>query len=257
MKELQRIAIASEQIENNHINLTSEQNHYLTRVLRLKKGGKFIAIAPESQWLLVTLKDDLNQGEIEEILTINKELPRDIILIVALPKNGFDDIVRQTTEIGVNTIIPVISERTLLKPSKEKILRWQKIAQEASEQSERQMIPQILEPMSFKESLKLFPDINQYICVTRGNYPHLLTCMQQKYDNMNKEQIPLPIIIAIGTEGGWSDQEVNLAIEHGFQPVSLGKRILRTVTAPLVALSIIVSQIEVNNNVPTVGCIRR
>lgn len=246
MKELQRIAIASEQIENNTINLTSEQNHYLTRVLRLKKGSKFIAIAPESQWLLVTLKDDLNQGEIEETLTINKELPISIILIVALPKNGFDDIVRQTTEIGVNTIIPVMSERTLLKPSKEKILRWQKIAQEASEQSERQIIPQILEPISFKESLKLFPDTNQYICVTRGDYPHLLTCVQHKYDNMNKEQISLPIIIAIGTEGGWSEEEVNLAIKHGFQPVSLGKRILRTVTAPLVALSIIVSQIEVN-----------
>ncbi len=247
MKELQRIAIASDQIENNLINLTPEQNHYLTRVLRFKKGGKFIAIAPESKWLLVILKDDLNQGEIEEILTINKELPMSIILMVALPKNGFDEVVRQTTEIGVNTIIPVISERTLLKPSKEKILRWQKIAQEASEQSERQIIPQILEPISFKESLKLFADINQYICVTRGDYPHLLTCVQQKYDNMNKEQMYLPIIIAIGTEGGWSEDEVNLAIKHGFQPVSLGKRILRTVTAPLVALSIIVSQIEVNS----------
>lgn len=145
---------------------------------------------------------------------------------------------RASTELGVKTIIPVISHRTLLKPSPNKLSRWQKIAQEATEQSERQIIPTIAQPNQYKkimENMTISPG-EGYIAVTRQKIPHLLTCLTTQ--NKNK------IIIVTGPEGGWIEDEITMAVNKGFQPVSLGKRILRAVTAPIFALSLAVGVTE-------------
>jgi 16S rRNA (uracil1498-N3)-methyltransferase len=233
--QLQRIVITTDQKQENNIIFTPEQNHYIYRVLRLKKGDKIIVMDGKEKAWLVNLEQELNP--IIEPFNQQTELPINVTLICALPKgNNFDEIVRYCTELGVNTIIPVISERTLLKPSENKIQRWRKIALEATEQSERQLVPHISNPLPF---LNVLPQITLskekntlgYICVARGENPSLLSCLQ-KQDTSN-------IIIMTGTEGGWSDREIKTAIELKFQPVSLGKRILRAVTAPIMALSII------------------
>ncbi len=244
MVQLQRIAIASQQIQNEHLTLMAEQQHYLGRVLRLKEGDRFIIITPDGEWwiaeLLVTLPSDSPQAKLIERVTIQTELPIEISLIVALPKgDGFEDIVRYGTELGVSQFIPVISQRTILKPSPQKVDRWRRIATEAAEQSERQMIPTLVDPVSFKHYLSVASSqqiSTQYICEARGNYPHLM-----------KEIIsfkPEKLLIATGPEGGWTEEEVKEAIAIGFQPVSLGKRILRAVTAPIVAVSQIVGVME-------------
>jgi 16S rRNA (uracil1498-N3)-methyltransferase len=241
MKELQRIAIAISQINKQQIYLTPEQQHYLMTVLRLKTKDQFIAMDGQGKWLLCSLSNQNNIAEIQEEIEIKNELNQQIILMMALPKgNGFDEVVRQTTELGVNSIIPIISDRTLLKPSQQKIDRWQRIAQESAEQSERQIIPQILTPISFNESLKLVNSSHKYICVTRGENPHLLNCLPTEIN----ENISEPMIILIGCEGGWTETEEKQAIAEGFKPVSLGNRIFRAVTAPIVALSMIVGIIE-------------
>ena len=160
---------------------------------------------------------------------------------MALPKgNGFDDVVRACTELGVANIVPVLSDRTLLNPSPQKLERWRRIAIEATEQSERTIIPTILEPTSFKAALSLFTTEQKYICEGRGNNPHLLSYLQHQSKITNNQ-----IIIAIGPEGGWTETELELAIASGYQPVSLGKRILRAITAPTVALSLISALHEV------------
>lgn len=244
MVQLQRIAIASQQIQNEHLTLTAEQQHYLGRVLRLKEGDRFIIITPQGQWwiteLLVTLPNDSPQAKLIELVTIQTELPIEITLIVALPKgDGFEDIVRCGTELGVSQFIPVMSQRTVLKPSPQKVDRWRRIATEAAEQSERQMIPTIIDPVSFKQYLSLGNSqliSTQYICEARGNYPHLM----KEIISVKREKI----IIATGPEGGWTEEEINEAIAIGFKAVSLGKRILRAVTAPIVAVSQIVGMME-------------
>ncbi|NJS16590.1 MAG: 16S rRNA (uracil(1498)-N(3))-methyltransferase [Nostocaceae cyanobacterium CSU_2_110] len=227
---MQRIAIAPNQIQNQQITLTSEQQHYLYRVLRLQKGDNFIAMDGMGKWWLSQLSN--SSAQILQQLIVDHELPIAVTLIVALPKgNGFDDIVRCCTELGVSCIIPVISDRTLLKPSVQKVERWRRISQEAAEQSERTKIPQILEAVAFKQIISSFVNTTKYICVARGDSPHLLQCLQN--------QPQKNVVVATGAEGGWTKQEVEIALQNGFQQVSLGNRILRAVTAPIVVMSLI------------------
>lgn len=236
MAQLQRIAIAPSQLQQNQILLTKEQQHYLTRVLRLQKGDRFIAIDGIGKWWLAQLQGE--QAQILETLTVESELPVSITLMVALPKgNGFDEVVRCCTELGVTCIAPVVSDRTLLNPSPQKLERWRRIAGEAAEQSERAFIPTILEPVSFHVGLSSFVANHKYICEGRGNYPHLKNCIHNQGE--------MSIVIATGSEGGWTDKELENAIKAGFKPVSLGRRILRAVTAPIVALSLISAACEV------------
>ncbi len=248
MTQLQRIAIASTQFQQEQILLTLEQQHYLGRVLRLREGDRFIAMDGKGKWWLAQLAG--TQAQVLEPLEVQTELPVSITLMVALPKgNGFDEVVRCCTELGVAVIAPVVSDRTLLNPSPQKLERWRRIAQEAAEQSERSFVPTILQPVSFLSLVDSYLSLatnQQYICEARGSYPHLQDCLHNKRLTKDIGQIT----IAIGPEGGWTLMEVENAINAGFQPVSLGRRILRAVTAPIVALSIVAAQLE-----STVGCV--
>jgi 16S rRNA (uracil1498-N3)-methyltransferase len=237
MSQLQRITINSSQLQQEQILLTPQQIHYLGRVIRLQNGDKFIAMDGQGKWWLAQFTGE--QGQILEPLLVKTELAVSITLMVALPKgNGFDEVVRSCTELGVTCIAPVLSDRTLLNPSDQKLQRWQRIAAEAAEQSERAVVPTILEPVAFNTALSKIPLTNSqpYICVARGDSCHLQNCLQ------NREQET--IIIATGPEGGWTEKEVENAVAAGFEPVSLGKRILRAVTAPIVALSLVAASCE-------------
>jgi 16S rRNA (uracil1498-N3)-methyltransferase len=236
---LQRITITPSQVNNHQIALTSEQHHYLTRVIRLRTGDRFQVIDGTGQCYLAEINAETAQI-IQVITTVDQAPSQPIILICALPKgNNFDDLVRACTELGVSTIMPAISDRTLLNPSPQKLQRWRKIAQEAAEQSEQLVVPTVSEPQGLQSIFNQLPDsAYKYLGEARGEYPHLLTSLQ------STPLIDQPIVIAIGPEGGWTDSEIQLAIEHGFQLVSLGARILRTITAPIVALSIVAAAIE-------------
>ncbi len=273
MPQLQRLALNPAQICDRTIALTPEQQHYLCRVLRLNQGDKFIAMDGRGHWWLAVLEAQETGliASITEEIAVNKELAVEVTLMAALPKgNGFDEVVRQATELGVASIVPVTSDRTLLKPSGQKVDRWKRIAAEAAEQSERQFVPTIFEPISFDLAVKDCGQKHRYICVARGDNRHLWDCLME----LEPPQPPLvrgeeegaadfdppfvgavdgayrppggelSIVIAIGPEGGWTDGEVTRAIEFGFEPVSLGSRILRAVTAPIVALSLIGAAFE-------------
>jgi 16S rRNA (uracil1498-N3)-methyltransferase len=249
---LQRIAIDPSQISENYIALTPAQQHYLTRVLRLQASAPFEVIDGSGKLYVAQIERDRSQppGTIAaRIVSIvasdidplaNPCVPPAITLICALPKgNNFDDIVRACTELGVNTICPAISDRTLLDPSPQKLQRWRKIAQEAAEQSERLTIPTIAEPQSLQTIFSQLPiDSTKYFCEARGDRPHLLECLQAQISTNNQ------LTIAIGPEGGWTQAEIDRAIACDFQLVSLGRQILRTITAPIVALSLITATFD-------------
>ena len=245
MAQLQRLAIAPDQMQNQQITLTIDQQHYLTRVLRLQAGDRFIVIDAQGQWWLAALKLNRNQAAVLKPILVETELPLSITLIAALPKgNGFDEVVRQVTELGVTRIAPVLSDRTLLKPSPRKLERWRRIAQEAAEQSQRQIVPEVLNPLSFAQSLQIvhqihgYPPLQRYLCVTHPTAPLLLHCLQSTSLS--------GISILTGPEGGWTEAEIEQAITSGYQPVSLGCRILRAVTAPVAALALISAAVELN-----------
>ncbi len=248
MAQLQRLTIVPNQVVGQQIQLTVQQRHYLHNVLRLGEGDRFIAIDGLGNGWLAGLNENASAAEMLEPIFAKTELPISVTLLIALPKNGMDDIVRQATELGVERILPIISDRTVLKPSSQKGDRWQRIAQEAAEQCERQIIPQVLLPIAWAEALQTWNSGSAtcYLCEARGNHPHLLSCLQSSClqsegdgSAQDSKKNQGSIVLATGPEGGWTDAEIEQAIAAGYRPVSLGSRILRAVTAPLVALSLI------------------
>jgi 16S rRNA (uracil1498-N3)-methyltransferase len=253
MAQLQRLAVTATQICDRTIDLTKEQQHYLNRVLRLQAGDRFIAMDGRGHWwsAVLEVRETGLFASIAEEIAVNRELPVEVTLMAALPKgNGFDEVVRQAAELGVASIVPVTSDRTLLKPSSQKVDRWKRIAAEAAEQSERQIVPTILEPVSFDIAVKDCFQKYRFICVARGKNRHLWDCLvslepaQSPLIMGEQDGEELSIVIATGPEGGWTDGEVERAIELGFEAVSLGSRILRAVTAPIVALSLVGTAFE-------------
>ncbi|MDJ0571129.1 MAG: 16S rRNA (uracil(1498)-N(3))-methyltransferase [Pleurocapsa sp. MO_192.B19] len=233
-----RLVVRSEQIQKQTITLDAQQQHYLLRVLRLNNGDRFIAMDGVGNSWLAKIQD--KSAEIIELVDLVTELPISLTLITALPKgSGYEQVVRCCTELGVSNFIPVISDRTLPKPSPHKIQRWRKIATEAAEQSEREIVPTIFEPVKFTSAINnTTSNQDKYICVARKNTISFWNCLQTR----NKKQ--QEIVIATGCEGGWTETEIEQAIALGYQPVSLGSRILRAVTAPIVALSMAVAILE-------------
>ncbi|PSN11595.1 16S rRNA (uracil(1498)-N(3))-methyltransferase [filamentous cyanobacterium CCT1] len=229
------------QVVADQLRLSSSQQHYLYRVLRLGAGQQFVALDGQGQqWIATLTRDDV--ATIAPVAAPTTTLQAPITLAIALPKgSGFDDVVRQTTELGVTTLQPVISDRTLHQPNPKKLERWQRIAAEATEQSERLLLPQILPPLPWRDYLKQASEGNRWICVARGDAPHLLTAAQAS-DPL------VPAAIAIGPEGGLTAAEVEAAIAAGFQPVSLGPYILRAVTAPLAALTLVSAARTLHNS---------
>jgi 16S rRNA (uracil1498-N3)-methyltransferase len=229
---LQRITIDPQQLQKNQIALTAPQLHYLQRVMRLQTGAKFQAIDGAGTLYLVELSADYGQI-LEKSVPTGIELPVGVSLIVAVPKIGLDDVVRACTELGVSEIYPVTSDRTIVQPSEQKRRRWIEIAKEATEQSERLIVPTIHPVQSWKTVMVQITG-QRKICAARGDVQHLMSCLD----------LQKSISIAIGPEGGWTDRELQQSIELGWQPVSLGDRILRTITAPLAAMSMIGGLLE-------------
>jgi 16S rRNA (uracil1498-N3)-methyltransferase len=247
-RKLQRVTLQAHQISptlqtNSAIALTPEQKHYLCNVLRLETGAEFIALDRQAGWWLAKLTGELDIAEIIAKLENNSELAAQITLGIAMPKgSNIESVIRQTTELGVRQIVPLFSDRTILKAGTEignqKRDRWQRIAEEAAELSMRNYVPEINTPQTFTEWLDHIAQSTapswKYICVTSPDAAHLLTTLQ----DAQNEQV-LNIFIVTGCEGGWTTREEEIAIGSGFIPVSLGDRILSAVTAPVVALSII------------------
>lgn len=234
---LYRLVITPNQQQDCSIDLNPEQKHYLFRVLRLGKGDRFIAMDGLGTSWIAEIEGE--SAKIREKIDIYTELSASVTLISALPKgSAYEQVIRCCTELGVSRFIPAISDRTILNPSSNKVQRWRKIAIEASEQSERQIVPVILEPISFNQAIadthKFSSD--KYICVARGEIPTLWNCLANRQAK--------DIVIATGCEGGWTETEIERAIAGGYRSVSLGNRILRAVTAPIVALSLVVAALE-------------
>jgi 16S rRNA (uracil1498-N3)-methyltransferase len=232
MGQMQRLVVGDVGLAAGlEFSLPEDQAHYLHRVLRLASGAKFIAMTGQGESWLAALTED--GAIVLEPLLAQTELPVPVTLAIALPKgSGFDDVVRQVTELGVSCIVPILSERTLLKPSENRLDRWRKIAQEAAEQSERQVVPVVREPIAWKTFLKTPTDGMGLLCWERGE------------GSVTLGEIGGPVTIAIGPEGGWTLAEVEAARAAGYGMLSLGPRILRAVTASVAVMAIAASHLE-------------
>lgn len=245
--QLQRLAIAPEQLQAQQIHLTNAQQHYLHDVLRLGYGDRFIAMNGQKQLWLAELLPRTGTAKVLQVVSEQTELVMPVRLLAAPPKgNHFDQVVRSVTELGVSHIVPLISQRTLLQPSPNRIQRWRRIATEAAEQSHRQVIPQILEPVSFKAGVAQENNDDgcwqRYICTLEPAAPHFLHCLNHTLEG----ERGTGIAVMVGPEGGWTDAEKRQAHAAGYQAVSLGQRTLRAVTATYMAVSVAIAQLELH-----------
>ena len=260
-RRLQRLTLQPHQLITplqiaSSIALTSEQRHYLGNVLRLGNGDQFIALDRQGGWWLAELSANLDLAVVSDRLENHAEFSAQVHLGIAMPKgNNLESVIRQATELGVRQILPLFSDRTVIKAGadigNQKRDRWQRIAEETSELSLRTYIPAIAMPQSFATWLaqinaaQLSTDqsnsqIYKYLCVTKPDAPHLLSALGAIAEaKASQDDQKLEIAIATGCEGGWTDREEEMAIAAGFIPVSLGDRVLSAVTAPVVALSIV------------------
>ncbi|MBI5700413.1 16S rRNA (uracil(1498)-N(3))-methyltransferase [Candidatus Saganbacteria bacterium] len=242
MRLVHRFFVGSDQISNNIITISGSDVNHIKNVLRMKLGdqievfdskensylAEITLFSPNNQRLNAAVIKKLNRPD-----TTSGQEPN-ITLAQCLPKaKKMDLIVQKATELGVNSIFPVTSERSVPKieeKSDKKISHWQKIAKEASEQSGRSRIPKIEPLTSFSDLVK-----------TGKNYDLALIPWEGEKTNRLKDIVTKKhsgkILVVIGPEGGFSKEEISIAQLEGLISISLGKRILRTETAGIVLLS--------------------
>ena len=165
------------------------------------------------------------------------ELPAKIYLFQGLPKaDKLELIIQKAVELGVYQVIPVETRRCVVKldekKAKAKTARWQQISEAAAKQSKRGIIPEVKEPMSFKKALELARGMD--VKLIPYELAEGMDRTRQLIESIEPGQT---IAIFIGPEGGFDEAEIQAAQEAGIEPVTLGRRILRTETAPLAILA--------------------
>ena len=237
--------IKNDQIKDNRIEVTGELLKHLLGSLRIKIGERIVFVDEDKNRYLVAVthagKDSITGNIIDKTVLIRKH-GVSINLVQAIPKGPkFDYIIQKSTELGVSAITPVISERCVVRLDRgqavEKLKRWRKIALEAAQQSNRRDVPEIKTPVTFTEFLTSYGKVDLKILLWEGEKEQSIKGILKKAGEVKS------IVIVIGPEGGFSENEVKIAVEKGFTSVSLGESILRTETAPIVILSIILYEL--------------
>ncbi len=234
---MHRFFVPSDQISNDTATIVGSDVNHIKNVLRMTVGEKVEVFDGKGNIFnatLTLLQSDKVIFSLTKASNENCESKINITLAQCLPKaKKMDFIVQKATELGAISIIPVISERSIPKiedKADKKISHWQKIAKEAVEQSGRTIIPTVKPLTKFEELIKNAKDYDLALIPWEGEKS---TSMK----DISKNKEINSILVAIGPEGGFSSNEIDLAIQNGFKTISLGKRILRTETAGIVALA--------------------
>lgn len=241
--------VKNNQIKDTKIEIIGEDYNHLKNVLRYRIND-ILEICDENEIRYQTKIESFNENcaicTIQEVIEGTTEAPMFVTLFQGLPKSDkMEQIIQKTTELGVSEIIPVQMERSIVKieeKNKEKKLeRWNKIAFEASKQSGRQKVPVVQEPINFKNIIE---NISKYDIVLLL-YENEKSVTIKEALKLNSKETLQRIAILIGPEGGFSAKEIDLLSNvSNVQVVTVGPRILRTETAGLAALAMIVYELE-------------
>lgn len=226
----------SEKLKDNKFELREDDMYHITRVMRMTSGDKIEVVCNESVYLCC-LESVNNKLEVKVVSVSEKEeteIKEKVLIIPLLKEAKMDLILQKATELGVDKIIPVVMERSIIKLERDKEIkkleRWSKICKEASEQSMRLNIPVISNVKTLKDLENI--DGLKIVCSTKEKKNSIKLFLQshKTYDRIN---------IVIGPEGGLSPKEEEYLNSIGFQSVTLGKQIMRVETVPMYILSVI------------------
>lgn len=248
-------------LTNKSIVLTAESDeetfNHLVKSLRIRDGEKVLCSLMPFTSSFDYLCEVLNVANDNVVLTILEEMdPRELPVLINLyqgisKSDKLEFIVEKAVELGVNSITPLATEYCIAKiddkKSDKKIDRFNKIAKSAAEQSKRHIVPKVKEPIEFADLVNaavsndltynlLFYENAEGIKDTKK----LINDIKQKMSSSND----VVINVVIGPEGGFSKKEIEMAKSKGFRILSLGERILRTETAAVTALSILMYEMS-------------
>jgi 16S rRNA (uracil1498-N3)-methyltransferase len=223
------------------ITLSKTEAHYVARVLRLHAGddiNAFDGVAQEYQLRLITVSSSVVQARVMASGAGSDVSPTPLVLGQAVPKGAkMDLIIEKCSELGLTTLVPLYTERTVVREVPQrlrtKLARWQRVAQAAARQCGRRALLELHGPMSLVE-----------FCANYSAAPVKIVCWEGESRRGLRQVLgrcvgQSPVVVLIGPEGGWSDQEIALARVHGFVPVHLGPHILRAETAAIAVTSIV------------------
>ena len=242
-----RFYVSSENIHENFVELEKEDINHVKNVLRMKAGEHILVCDMQGvdyECILSEITDACVRADIKCSMKNEAELPADIMLFQGMPKKDkMELIIQKAVELGATRIVPVMTRYCVTKLDSKKeekvISRWNTIARSAAKQSQRGIIPQVTPVMKFADAVK------------EASKCDLAVVAYEKAKGMEYSKKILGdvkgkknIAVFIGPEGGFSEEEINAAFESGVTAVSLGHRILRTETAGLTILSIIMFGLE-------------
>ena len=243
-----RFFVRQDRVLGDHISIIGDDAHHIARSLRMAVGEKITVCNMQGTEYDCEISSFNDDSEVIAKIISQKQSENEpkifITLFQALPKGDkFDTIIQKAVECGVSKIVPFQSERCIVKIKNEaeskKRERRQKISAEAAKQCGRSVIPEVCDSISFNEMLSEAQnnDIVLFCYENEGTKP-LGTILKELF--LNEANIPQSIAIVIGSEGGFSVKEAELAQNKGAILTGLGKRILRTETASGFVLSCIV-----------------
>ena len=234
------------------VEITGENYNHIANVLRMKAGEQFS----------VSVRDD-DSGreifyEIEEITAdhvlgnlcfveeVGNELPSKIYLFQGLPKvDKMELIIQKAVELGAFRIIPMSTKRCIVrldeKKASSKQKRWQSIAEAAAKQSKRAIIPEVSLPMTMKEAVAYCRDEKIDVRLIPYEMAEDISVTRDLIESIKPGQ---SVAVFIGPEGGFSQDEIALAMDNDIKPITLGRRILRTETAGFTAISWLMYHLE-------------
>ena len=219
-------------IQENTTNLLSKEHaHYIVNVMRLKRGSKLNFFNKNGEWkseIIFLNKDRVEVRFLEKIKEVN-DLSKTELAICLVKKNPMDTILQKSTELGINKIIPIVSERTEVKELN--LDRAKKIVIEATEQSNQLVPPEIAEVIKLKDFLQTFDENSKILFADINSKENLKTEDFKKFKSF---------CILIGPEGDFSAAERELILQNrAVKPFTLSKNILRSDTAVISAISLV------------------
>ena len=235
--------VPSAQIYKDTIRISESERHHLLNVLRLKADDRIEVFDGEGNRYIASLCDtriDPLQAKILQHQFHPHTSPY-ITLFQALPKfDKMDLIVQKTTEIGVNHIAPMICQRSIPKSvvHQKRTVRWQRIANEAAKQCRRPHFVHVMAPQRLEECLGKVDHLDLLILLWEGEKRQRLKEILRNHGETKS------VGLFVGPEGGFTEEEVGLALEKGCVPATLGDNILRTETAAIVSVASVMYELK-------------
>jgi 16S rRNA (uracil1498-N3)-methyltransferase len=228
----------ADRVEGGRAWLLGPNANHLFRVLRVKVGQEFDVAADGVLRSAKVVFASHDQVEFELGAEVESaSLPKITVYLSIFKFDRMEWALEKLTELGVARVVPMIAQRTeehLAKAAARRVERWRKIAREASQQARRVAPPEVADPVALKKA----------VLEEQGSRIVLAETEDQASLRAVLAECPLPLALAFGPEGGWSQSELALFIAGGWKPASLGHTILRAETAAIAAVAVALAEMQ-------------